>query len=504
MHQEKGSWKTAFAFVSLTILMFALFITVPKGSSIPAFSRKYQTSCTTCHNMYPELNDFGEVFKKNGFKFPKDDETFVKQEPVMLGSKAQKEAFPGAVYPGEIPGTIPISFRYEGNLMVNASQPDPVRAAGYVPRSDLFVPNTLTIIAAGSFGPNLSFWIDNDLSAGGSGAAGGLGDAYLKYNDLGRVFHLPKNALNVRFGQFELDLPFTNARTPYLSSYDAFGEGAFAQANCSSSSVPNPCQTTNNPFMLGTPQRGIEIGGYPNNGNFTWSVALIDGTNAVYGAAAPEYARSTKDVYLRTSYKINLERDQESRNGIQAAGPTGPHDHTSIRLGAFYYYGKNQQNYAQTQFPLGVINEPFYRVGGDIRFRFRSKFELYGVGFVGHDDNHYVTTGTGTGSTTTLTNAPAVTFTGGFVAANYWIFPWLIATGRYDFVNNPSDHFNGASRYQTRNDFRPGFQILVRANIKVVGEYTYTWQRGSYGVDSNNIPLYYRPNTFITGIDYVF
>ena len=62
----------------------------PKASAIPAFSRKYQTSCTTCHSDYPELNDFGEAFKKNGFKFPKDDEMFVKEPPVLLGAKAQK------------------------------------------------------------------------------------------------------------------------------------------------------------------------------------------------------------------------------------------------------------------------------------------------------------------------------------------------------------------------------------------------------------------------------
>ena len=90
---------------------------------IPAFARKYQTSCTTCHNNYPELNDFGEAFKKNGFKFPKDDDTFVKEPPVLLGAKAQKEAFPGAVYPGELPGNLPIAFRYSGNFTWNKKQP---------------------------------------------------------------------------------------------------------------------------------------------------------------------------------------------------------------------------------------------------------------------------------------------------------------------------------------------------------------------------------------------
>lgn len=488
------------------IVGLALLVFTPSGKAIPAFSRKYQTSCTTCHNNYPELNDFGVVFKKRGFKFPTDDETFVKQEPVLLGSKAQKEAFPGAIYPGEIPGTVPISFRYEGNLNWNASQPEPVVAAGgYVPRTDLFVPNTFTIISAGSFGQNLSFWIDDDISAGGSGASGGLGDGWLKYNDLGRIFQLPKDSLNVRFGQFELDLPFTQARTPYLSGYDVFNQANVAQNLCPTGTLSpgTVCQTANNGFVLGTPQRGVEFGGYPNDGNFTWDVAVVDGTGSAYGSSTL-VTRNTKDVYLRSSYQFNLEKDPDSRHAIRAAGATGPHDHTSIRVGGFYYYGENQQNFGGTSFGsvglTNTLNEPFYRTGADIRYKFRDKLEIYGVGMVGHDNNHLVSVDeAGVG---TLTTAHAVTFTGGFVAGNYWIYPWLIATMRYDFVNSPSDYFNGASQGRTRNDIRPGYQILIRANIKIVGEYTHTWGVPYQG--STGTTLYYRPNTFVTGIDYVF
>lgn len=480
-------------------LLILLLANVPSGQAIPAFSRKYQTSCTTCHNNYPELNDFGLAFKKNGFKFPKDDELFVKEAPVLLGSKAQKEAFPEAVYPGEIPGSIPISFRYEGNLNWNAKQPPEVQATGFVPRTDLFVPNTFTIISTGNFGQNISFWIDDDISAGGSGANGGLGDGWLKYNDLGKIFHLPTDSLNVRFGQFELDLPFTNARTPYLSGYDVFGQAARAQNSCPPS-TGTICQTTNNPFVLGTPQRGIEFGGYPNNGNFMWSFAVVDGTNSAYGAPPNNVlsARNTKDIYLRVSQLFNLERDPESRHAIQAAGPTGPHDHTSIRFGGFYYHGNNEFNYGSSQFSfLNTISEPFYRAGGDIRFRYRSKLEIYGVGLVGHDNNHLVDTAAGT-----IVSSKPVTFTGGFAVVNYWVFPWLIGTMRYDFVNSPSDFINGVSQYNTRNRYSPGYTILLRANVKIIGEYQNHW--GVPYTASSGATQFYKPSAFVTGIDYVF
>lgn len=452
-----------------------LFITSPKASAIPAFARKYQTSCATCHNDFPELNDFGEAFKKSGFRFPKDDETYVKEAPVLLGAKANKEAFPNAIYPGEIPGSIPIGFRYSGFAEYNSKQPDQL---GFLPRTDLFAPNTFTILAAGSLGSNLSFWIDDDISAGGSGAAGGLGDGYLKYNDLGHFLHLPLNALNIRFGQFELDLPFTQARTINLTPYDVYGETA----------VAGVMGTTNNPFNFASPQRGVEIGGYPNNGNFEWSLAVVDGNNT------DPAARNFKDLYFHLSQRFNLERDSKVRAEVQAAGPTGPRDHTSLRFDAFGYYGRNALNMDGKLYPgFGTLHEPFYRVGGAVRYKYRN-FELYGLEMFGHDANLIPDSTNGF-----LLPGPRVNFSGGFAEAEYWIHPWLIALMRYDLVNSATDYYNALSQNYSRNRYSPGLQILVRANIKVAFEYEHRW-----GVPVGATGLFYHPNGVVTGIDYAF
>src|SRR5215469_8053397 len=476
--------------ILIGILIYT-FVSAPGANAIPAFSRKYQTSCTTCHSNFPELNDFGIAFKKNGFKFPKDDETFVKEPPVLLGAKAQKEAFPDAIYPGELPGNVPIAFRYSGFAQYNSKVP---LAVGFVPRTDLFVPNTFTILAAGSFGPSLSFWIDNDISAGGSGAAGGLGDGYLKANDIGHFVGLPKDTLNVRFGQFELDLPFTQARTINLTDYDIYDQASVSLANsalCALASVPQPTPcTTNNPFVLSVPQRGIEFGGYPNDGNFTWSLAFVNGNND--GPAT----RNFKDVYARVSQTFNLERDPEVRKEVRAAGPTGPRDHTSIRLGAFGYYGRNALNIGQSLFPgLPTIREPFYRVGGDFRFKYRN-FELWGLGMYGHDTNVVPNDPL---EPTAFVRATPVTFTGGFLEAEYWAYPWLIGLMRYDFVNSPTDFQSGISRFDTRNRFSPGVQLLVRANIKLAFEYQRRFEQ-----PIPNSAQFFRANGFSVGTDFVF
>src|ERR1700680_648937 len=105
--------------------------------AIPAFSRQYGTSCSTCHVDFPKLNDFGKAFKDAGFKFPKDDETFIKLPPTMLGAPAQKELWPHAIYPGAIPGLPPLGLCFNTFFQftsANANRYNALAAPGTVPQ----------------------------------------------------------------------------------------------------------------------------------------------------------------------------------------------------------------------------------------------------------------------------------------------------------------------------------------------------------------------------------
>src|SRR5450759_1364686 len=121
------------------------WISPPKAEAIPAFARKYQTSCTTCHDNFPHLNDFGKAFKDAGFKFPTDAETFIKFPPVMLGAPAQKELWPNTVWPGVIPGMPPIGLRMNNFFQVVGRNRSNLgfapgafvpSVAGFTPRTD--------------------------------------------------------------------------------------------------------------------------------------------------------------------------------------------------------------------------------------------------------------------------------------------------------------------------------------------------------------------------------
>src|ERR1700751_3871995 len=99
----------------LLVVVFSVLVVVAfseTSQAIPAFSRQYGTSCSTCHVDFPKLNDFGKAFKDAGFKFPKDDEDQIKVAPVMLGAEAQKQNFPKSVWRGTIPGMPPIGLRF--------------------------------------------------------------------------------------------------------------------------------------------------------------------------------------------------------------------------------------------------------------------------------------------------------------------------------------------------------------------------------------------------------
>lgn len=55
----------------IPVVLSALFLTATSAQAIPAFARKYQTDCSSCHTAFPQLNAAGRAFKEDGYRFPK-------------------------------------------------------------------------------------------------------------------------------------------------------------------------------------------------------------------------------------------------------------------------------------------------------------------------------------------------------------------------------------------------------------------------------------------------
>ena len=232
----------------LLVFAFLLLGTVP-SYSIPAFARKYKTSCMTCHNGFPKLNAFGEAFRRNGYQFPAGtDPEVIKEEPVSLGSEGNKKAFPEAIWPGSIPGTSPISIFLNGEVDYNPKT-DPRFTFGSLGSS-------IEAVAGGTLGEDVSFWGQFALNADGS-------------TELNRIFMIFSNligdnyALNLRVGVLEPSL-FS------FSTHRAWLEGYWLTTRALSD-APGDMGWT-----IEETQKGFEFNGMAM-GRFGWSAGMVEG-----------------------------------------------------------------------------------------------------------------------------------------------------------------------------------------------------------------------------------
>jgi hypothetical protein len=531
---------------TMACICLSLFLLFPAAShAIPAFARQYQTSCSTCHIDFPKLNDFGKAFKDAGFKFPTDDENMLKVPPVLLGAPAQKDLFPHTIWPGTIPGLPPIGLRMNtffqktgGNRGKFDSLVGPGEVPPFIPKTD-FSSGLFSIFTAGNFGSDIAFWVDEDLSVGGDNTAGGLGDGYLKFVNVGRLVKLPKDSFSLRVGRFELDLPFSQARNINISGYDIWD-----QANIGAQNPLFNQRNVNNQFTMADAMNGIEFSGGHQYGGYHYSLAIVDqnttglnqaSNNSDFVPSPAGFASDSnfKDLYGRFSYRWNLERDKTSRTAIQAAGPTGPREHTYLNLGTFAFYGRSVQRFSGQDLTgnpaVLTAREPFYRAGGDFSFNYRT-FNLYGMFMYGHDTNQLPVDVTGTlvpvpidntaGSTAVaFVHGTPASFTGGFIQSDYLVLPWFMAIMRWDAVNSWEDRINGLALNTstpfalpfrgTRNRFTPGVQFLLHANIKASFEYQIRPQQFVTVITDpiTGIPVAVQPfrtNTAVAALEWVF
>ena len=94
---------------TLTVLVTALLLP-PFSFAGPQFSRQYNTSCSTCHTVYPQLNDLGKAFRDAGFQFPENDVAFLETPRTYLlpshsaaNGKGQSPPLAGTMLPSHFP-----------------------------------------------------------------------------------------------------------------------------------------------------------------------------------------------------------------------------------------------------------------------------------------------------------------------------------------------------------------------------------------------------------------
>ena len=189
----------------LVVLAFA-----DRAYAIPTFSRKYHTSCVTCHKVFPMLNNVGEAFRRNGYQFPTDDDILVKDEPIPLGNDSYKDMFPNSIWPSDLPHLPPIFIRAQQRMIFH-TDPGPDGK-----KWDMDFPHELALGGAGTFGRDISAWWE--LAAEPQDEEIGVERAFIQFSSLfsydpeedddgmhegKRLITLPRYALNIRLGKME-------------------------------------------------------------------------------------------------------------------------------------------------------------------------------------------------------------------------------------------------------------------------------------------------------------
>jgi len=143
------------------------------AGAIPAFARKYQISCTTCHAPFPRLKPYGEEFAARGFRMEEG------QEPARATYDVGDPKL-------RLPRDLPLAVRLEGYASWKEDSDAEV---------DLEWPWVWKILSGGPIAEKVSYYFYFLLERG---EVIGLEDAYLQRNDLGG------SGVDVVFGQFQV------------------------------------------------------------------------------------------------------------------------------------------------------------------------------------------------------------------------------------------------------------------------------------------------------------
>ena len=144
---------------TLTVLAFIIIAFLANDIlAIPAFARKYNMTCKTCHSPFPALKPYGNDFAGNGFQLT-DQEA-----PRYYVDTGDPEL--------SLIRDFPIAARLEGYVTYNQGKSE---------QSDFYAPVVFKILTGGAITNDVSYYVYYILE---SGEVGKIEDAWFMFNNL--------------------------------------------------------------------------------------------------------------------------------------------------------------------------------------------------------------------------------------------------------------------------------------------------------------------------------
>ena len=375
-------------FTSVTPLLLCAGLGVSMCSpafAVPAFARKYGLPCSACHEAWPKLNNFGLVFRDNGYQLMNDRDAPIYQNPTYF----------------------PISFRITPQWhreSTNRVAVDTIPGDATSGQSEAKVITSgfdlsgLDLWTAGTLANNISFLV---LPSSDATGAFHFESAWVRFDNL-----FKSRWVNLKVGKHELDTPISEKRFLALTS-----NGGFYQLYHTI-----PIASDINGFGgIGDNQLGAELLGHSQNSYTRYAVSVLSSNDGQPNLPT----NRTYDVYGDFSQAFEV-----PHLGVQ-------------RVGAYGYSGRSPTYYLTSDGqPIpgtGRGDRPFYRAG------------VYGIWYAGKfdfstlymhgKDNVLLGTGTAANQIQTLPDgARAPVWNGGFIEAHYTYSPQLVLVGRYENI----------------------------------------------------------------------
>jgi len=415
------------------ILTSSVLFNTCRAYAIPAFARKYNLPCSACHEAWPKLNNFGQVFRDNGYQLGNGKDSPIWQNPSYF----------------------PITFRITPQWHRDSSsnqQVDSVPGDATSPpiertlTSHGFDLSGVDIWTAGTLFNNISFSV---LPSSDSTGTFHFENAWARFDNL-----LGSSWANLKFGKFELDNMISEKRILFLSSNGGLYQLYHFLPVREAAFVTSGLNPLNAGFGLGDNQLGIELAGHSANSYTRYSLALLSSNDGNVGVPNSSY-----DGFASVSQAFEL-----GKLGLQ-------------RFGAFAYLGQRPTNFnTAAGAPItgsGSNNKSFYRVGLDA-ILYANKFD-FSLFYLHGWENAFL--GTGTSATTTLpSGAQAPAWNGGFVETHYTVNTKLILVQRNEFIRMSRQAFTSdPSDLGNRDGYSFGFRwypiMFSRAGLAWHSEY---------------------------------
>jgi len=425
---RSGLFSTSIRSLVLAVVGVLLCAIPRTASAIPAFARKYGTSCTTCHTIYPKLNPFGEAFRRNGFRFPGTDSDVVKQPAVPLGSDAYKKMFPDAVWPAVLPAFPPLALGFNGQIVFHPDTNSGGAAAdnGAAVNADTLIEEG-HLWAGGSFDDSITYYSEITASADGIE----IERAQVLFNDLVG----PSHAVNFLVGQGPGNFTSFGLHSSYL-----------ADTELPALQVTALFGATSNSWMMIDNFETAELSGVVADGRVDYSAGATNGANSE--------TRTPTNGYVHVGAKFGGVRlDGEENSSVP--DPSKPWAENAITIDAFYYHSRSRftiPDPASTDAnPLpDLVRDDIANVfGGALRAQYESLELNAGASYEAHSNP---STG---GSANVLSQ---------FDELSYVVYPWLVPAARFEYTHVSPE--GSAAISDAR--IMLGAAALVRPNIKLV------------------------------------